>query len=109
MSSKDNARTLGSLIQQAKKDAADKPRRVANSSQPELVFTTVSLTPAAKETLNRLRAYALENTQKTTSASAVVRALLAWAEKNDIGPELLNLIEIERNTGDVIWGKPRAD
>jgi hypothetical protein len=54
--------------------------------------------PAAQATLERLIAH----------ASAVVRALLAWAEQEDLGAELVRLIAAELQTGEVVWGKART-
>jgi hypothetical protein len=38
----------------------------------------------------------------------VVRALLQWAEQEHLGAELIRLIAVELQTGEVVWGKART-
>ena len=45
---------------------------------------------------------------KQAKASAVVRALLQWAEHEHLGAELVRLIAAELQTGEVVWGKARG-
>jgi hypothetical protein len=45
---------------------------------------------------------------RKASASAVVRALLQWAEHERLGAELVQLIAAELQTGEVVWGKTRT-
>jgi hypothetical protein len=73
-----------------------------------LVVRSVALTPAAQATLDRLIAQASATTGRKASASAVVRALLAWAEQEDLGAELIRLMAAELQTGEVVWGKART-
>ena len=47
-------------------------------------------------------------TGRKASASAVVRALLAWAAQEDLGAELVRLMAAELQTGEVVWGKART-
>jgi hypothetical protein len=42
---------------------------------------------------------------RKASASAAVRALLQWAEHDNLGDELVRLIAAELQTGEVVWGK----
>jgi hypothetical protein len=107
MRSKPPGKTLGNLLQQAKADAAETPRRVADVTPP-LIVRSVALTPAAHTTLEALIAQASAATGRKASASAVVRALLQWAEQHDIGEELVALITAEIQTGEVVWGKSRS-
>jgi hypothetical protein len=44
---------------------------------------------------------------RKASASAVVRALLQWAEQEHLGSELVCLIAAELQTGEVVWGKAK--
>jgi hypothetical protein len=37
----------------------------------------------------------------------VVRALLQWAEQEQLGVELIHLIAAELQTGEVVWGKAK--
>jgi hypothetical protein len=37
----------------------------------------------------------------------VIRALLQWAERHDLGDALVQLIAAELQTGEVVWGKRR--
>jgi hypothetical protein len=99
-------KSLGDLLQQAKTDAASTPRRPADVTPP-LVVRSVALTPAAQATLEALIAQASAATGRKASASAVVRALLAWAEHEHLGAELVRLIAAELQTGEVVWGKAR--
>jgi hypothetical protein len=99
-------KSLGDLLKQAKADAPAAPRRSADEAPP-LVVRSVALTPAAQATLEHLIAQASAAIGRKASASAVVRALLAWAEREHLGAELVRLIAAELQTGEVVWGKPR--
>ncbi len=107
MSSKPKKKSLGDLLKKARSEAPTKPRRISAAIQPPLTFQTISLTPAAKATLERLTTHASEKTGRKASASAVVRALLRWADQKNFAPQLANIIEVELNTGEVVWGKVR--
>ena len=100
-------KSLGELLRRAKAEASDRPRRVVKAVQPELIPTAVSLTPAAKESLDRLMASVSATTGRKTSASSIVRALLQLAEKNGLARQVSTLIETELNTGAVVWGRAR--
>src|SRR4051794_16922928 len=56
-------KSLGELLRRAKSEAPAKPRKV-QFEQPPLTFTTVSLTPAAKEILDRLMNSATKQTRR---------------------------------------------
>jgi hypothetical protein len=107
MPSKPRAKSLGDLLQQAKADAPPAPRRPADEAPP-LVVRSVALTPAAQATLEQLIAQASTAIGRKASASAVVRALLQWAEQEHLGDELVRLIAAEVQTGEVVWGKARG-
>jgi hypothetical protein len=100
-------KSLGELLQQAKAEAPAAPRRPADEAPP-LVVRSVALTPAAQATLESLIAEASATIGRKASASAVVRALLAWAEHEHLGTELVRLIAAELQTGEVVWGKTRT-
>jgi hypothetical protein len=104
MPSKPRAKSLGDLLQQAKADAPATPRHPA-AEAPPLVVRSVALTPAAQATLESLIAQASAAIGRKASASAVVRALLQWAEHKHLGAELVRLIAAELQTGEVVWGK----
>jgi hypothetical protein len=106
MPSKTRSQSLGDLLQRAKAEAPAMPRRPADEAPP-LVVRSVALTPAAQATLESLIAQASAAIGRKASASAVVRALLAWAEHEDLGAELVQLIATELQTGEVVWGKTR--
>jgi hypothetical protein len=74
---------------------------------PQLVVRSVALTPAAQATLEQLIAQASTAIGRKASASAVVRALLQWAEQEHLGAELVRLIAAELQTGEVVWGKAK--
>jgi hypothetical protein len=107
MPSKPRPKSLSDLLQQAKADAPAAPRRLVDEAPP-LVVRSVALTPAAQATLEQLIAQASAVTGRKTSASAVVRALLAWAAQEDLGTELVRLMAAELQTGEVVWGKART-
>jgi formate dehydrogenase maturation protein FdhE len=107
MPSKPKTKSLGDLLKKAKEDGLSKPRRASGSVQPPLTFQTISLTPAAKATLESLIAHASQQTGRKASASAVVRALLRWAEQKNLASHVVGLIETELTTGEVVWGKSR--
>jgi hypothetical protein len=107
MPSKPRPKSLGDLLQQAKTGAPAAPRRPANEA-PSLVVRSVALTPAAQATLEQLIAQASAAIGRKASASAIVRALLAWAEHEDLDAELVRLITAEVQTGEVVWGKART-
>jgi hypothetical protein len=65
-------------------------------------------TPSAQATLEALIAQASAAIGRKASASAVVRALLQWAEHEHLGPELVRLIAAELQAGVVVWGKART-
>jgi len=105
MPSKPPRKSLGDLLQQAKADAPAAPRRPADETPP-LVVRSVALTPAARETLEQLIAQVSKTIGRKASASAVIRALLQWAARHDLGEDLVHLIAAELQTGEVVWGKP---
>ena len=107
MPSKPRPKSLGDLLQQAKADAPAVPRRPADEAPP-LVIRSVALTPAAQATLEALIAQASAAIGRKASASAVVRALLQWAEHEHLAAELVRLIAAELQTGEVVWGKART-
>ena len=102
------SKSLGELLQRAKSEASTRPRRV-QFQQPPLTFTTVSLTPAAKEILDRLTSMATKRTNRKVSASSVMRALLHVAKEQRLTETIVTTIETEMNTGAVVWGKVRQD
>ena len=106
MPSKPPRKSLGVLLQQAKAEAAPTLRRPIDLT-PQLVVRSVALTPAAQATLEQLIAQASAAIGRKASASAVVRALLAWAEQEDLGAELVRLIAAELQMGEVVWGKAK--
>src|SRR6266850_2357985 len=87
-------KNLGGLLKQAEAEAPTAPRRLADVTHP-LVVRSVGLTPAAQETLDALIAQASAAIGRKASASAVVRALLQWAEQEHLGAELVRLIAAE--------------
>src|ERR671925_2111669 len=106
MPSKPRPKSLGDLLQRAEAVAPVAPRRPADLAPP-LVVRSVALTPAAQATLESLIAQASAAVGRKASASAVVRALLQWAEQEHLGAELVRLIATELQTGEVVWGKAR--
>jgi hypothetical protein len=99
-------KSLGQLLKQAEAEAPMVPRRPADVTPP-LVVRSVASTPAAQATLEQLIAQASAAIGRKASASAVVRALLQWAEQEHLGAELVRLIAAELQIGEVVWGKVR--
>ena len=106
MPSTPSHKSLGQLLKQAEAEAPTAPRRPADVTPP-LVVRSVALTPAAQATLEQLIAQTSAAIGRKASASAVVRALLAWAEREHLGAELVRLIATELQTGEVVWGKAK--
>src|SRR5918992_4126892 len=92
-------KSLGDLVKQARDDAPPAPRRPTDEAPP-LVVRSVALTPAAQATLESLIAEASAAIGRKASASAVIRALLQWAEQEHLGAELVRLIAAELQTGE---------
>jgi hypothetical protein len=107
MPSKRPRKSLGDLLKQARDEAPAQPRRPTDLTPPPLKVRSVALTPAAQATLDQLIAQASAAIGRKASASAVVRALLQWAARQDLGAELVRLIAAEVQTGEVVWGKVR--
>jgi hypothetical protein len=107
MPSTPSRKSLSALLQQAKAEAAPTPRRPVDLTPP-LVVRSVALTPAAQGTLDALIVQASAAIGRKASASAVVRALLQWAEQEHLGAELVRLIAAELQTGEVVWEKART-
>jgi predicted transcriptional regulator len=105
MSSKPKAKSLGELLKKAKQEAPAQPRRVKVNDEAPLVVRSLSFTPATAETLDRLIGQVSERRRRKTSASAVVRALLRYVERQDVAPKIAAAIEAELNAGEVVWGK----
>src|SRR5437763_1815904 len=100
------SRSLGELLRRAKSEAPLKPRKL-QFEQPPLTFTTVSLTPAAKEILDRLMNFAAKQTRRKVSASSVIRALLHVAQEQRQAEKIVTMIESEVNAQSVVWGRVR--
>jgi hypothetical protein len=101
------SQSLGELLRRARATAAEKPRLTSRREQPPLSFTTVALTPAAKRILDHLTDQVEAQTGRKTSASAIVRALLHIADQRALAKQVATAVEIELNTGAVVWGKTR--
>jgi Arc/MetJ-type ribon-helix-helix transcriptional regulator len=101
-------KSLGELLKKAKSEAPAKPRK-AQFQQPPLTFTTVSLTPASRDILDRLSREATKQTGRRVSASSVIRALLQVAEEQGLADQVVTVIETEMNTGTVVWGRVRQE
>ena len=107
MSLKPPRKSLGELLRQAGAEASPRPRRMSTVDQPPLMIKSIALTPAAGTTLDRLIAQASMRTGRKVSASAVIRALLRWAEQHDLTADLEHLLAAEVTTGEVVWGRVR--
>lgn len=108
MSSKPKTKSLGELLKRARQEAPERPGRVTASDEAPLVVRSLSFTPATAETLDRLVDEVSERRRRKTSASAVVRALLRYVERQDVAPKIAAAIEAELNAGEVVWGKAPA-
>ena len=99
---------LGDLLKQAGAAARGAKRAPAAPAPAALAVKSIALTPAAVATLQRLIREVSRASGRTTSASAIVRALLRYAERQDAVATLSALIQSETRSGEVVWGKARA-
>jgi len=100
-------KSLKSLLQSSEAAASAKPRKsTPATSAAALVVKSISLTPDAEEALVRLQQEAGESIKRKVSASAVVRALLALADRQNL--DITAAIELELNSGSVVWGSRRG-
>jgi len=106
MPPKPQSKSLGDLLEQVKSESPATPRRPTDEAPP-LVVRSVALTLAAQATLEQFIAQASAAIGRKASASAVVRALLQWAEHEPLGAELVRSIAAELQTGEVVWGRAR--
>lgn len=94
---------LGDLLKKAKARVESPTRQLP----PDLVVKSISLTPAALAILERYVRQISSATNRKTSASAVIRAMLRQMdrERPDLVPVLATLVDTEAHTGEVVWGK----
>jgi hypothetical protein len=99
---------LGDLLKRAGAESSRTAARRAPSEPAPLVVKSIALTPAALEVLDRLTREVPRAHRRTTSASAIVRALLRYAEQQGAFKVLGSLIEAEIASGEVVWGRARS-
>jgi hypothetical protein len=99
---------LGELLKRAGTAAPKAGARRPPAALPPLVVKSIALTPAALATLQRLIREVARAHGRTTSASAIVRALLRYAERQGAGKALGALVAAETASGEVVWGRARA-
>jgi hypothetical protein len=105
----DKGRSLGELLKTAAmQPIAPKVQKQKELDQEQLVVKSVALTPDALERLERLMAEAGRGAGRKVSASAIVRALLFFAEKDMNAAQLVALIQTENRSGQVVWGRRSA-
>lgn len=81
-------------------------KRTPQGTPPNVVVRSIAFTPSTLASLEALAAEISPRTERKTSVSAVVRALLRYSQEiPNIGVKLGDLIEQEQ-TSEVIWGKP---
>src|SRR5712691_2223973 len=107
MPSKAKPTSLGDLFKQAKAEASPTLRKLSRSEEPALVVRSLTLTPAADATLQRLSGDASDYIGRKVSGSAIVRALLRQAEQQGSTAQLFPLLEMELTSGEVVWGKKK--
>ncbi len=81
--------------------------RKKTKPQKPTFISTLAFTPAVKDSLRNLSREASDFTGWTVSGSALVRALVVYADKQGSGwleSQIFPLVEEEQNAG-VIWGK----
>jgi hypothetical protein len=82
-------------------------RRAPGSSSTSVVVRSIAFTPAALEELEQLAERIAARTGRKSNASAVVRALLRYAqEDDDATAKLAALVEHELTNESLSWGKP---
>lgn len=105
---KPQRKSLAQLLRSSEAQAKPKPRaNLPKPPGPQLVVKTISLTPAADETLARLMDTARDRVGRKISASSVVRALLDYCTQKGLDEKIHATIEAELNAGTVIWGSKR--
>lgn len=105
MPSKKTAK-LGDLLKRASDRAP--AARSASVPEPALVVKSISLTPAASAVLDRMIGELSREVGRKVSASAVMRALLRYAEAQGASSKIAALVRTETSTGEVVWGKAGA-
>lgn len=103
-------KSIAELMRASEAEADAKPRMTtpAPPASARLVVKSISLTPAADDTLERLVRATHERVGRKVSASSVVRALLDYCEREQLDDTIAVVIEAELNTGSVIWGSRRG-
>jgi hypothetical protein len=71
-----------------------------------LIIRTIALARDTDATLARLSMDASDYVGRTVSGSAIVRALLRYAEQQRLASHLFSLVEQELESG-IFWGKKR--
>jgi hypothetical protein len=81
-------------------------KRTPQGAPSNVVVRSIAFTPATLAALEALAAEISPRTERKTSVSAVVRALLRYSrEIPQIAAKLEELIDKEQSS-EVIWGKP---
>jgi len=101
-------KSLAELMRSSEAEAQAKPRMNVPAAPAQLVVKSISLTPAAEETLARLMQASRSRIGRKVSASSVVRALLDHCERHQLDDVIADAIEAELNNGSVIWGSRRG-
>lgn len=78
------------------------------ASEVALTVKSVSLTPSAKAVLDRIESEVERETGRKASASAIVRALLRYADAHVDTTKIASLISSESTSGEVVWGRVRS-
>ena len=107
MRSKVKPKSLGDLLKKAKSDASPTLRPFSRKKEPPLVVRSLTLTPAADDTLRRLSTNATKYIGRKVSGSAIVRALLQQAEQQDSSTHLFPIVETELISDAVVWGRKK--
>jgi hypothetical protein len=99
----------GVKVGETRKSVGAKPGRAKAESaleppQTTLVAKTMALTPSALNTLERFAREVMGKRGRKTSASAIVRALLRYADKTISSDTIASLVDSELASGEVIWG-----
>ena len=84
-------------------------KKEQKKEKPKIHVQSMALTPETEKTLQRLRGEATDYIGRKVSGSAMVRALLRFADKQEyqwVLSQLCPIVEEELSQG-VIWGKKK--
>jgi len=93
-----------SLVKRARAAAEKKPAVPEPQAQGDLISRSVSFTPGVLSTVERFVGE-LRRPGNGVNRSGVLRAMVRFAERHATTEELAALVDNERESGEVKWGR----